>query len=172
MTEIERPTGLRAGATAVVTESYAFACMRCGYGWEQTYEIQHHIDAEGQDFVVCVADGRIIPSPLSRPTCRICDGHLVRIMRAGRVASARDAAHRERLMPPAGPVEAPWDAEGTAPAEERRPGDRHHWHLSDLLHLFRREDRRENHREVRRENHRETRREDHRETRREVRREG
>ncbi|MER6405492.1 hypothetical protein ABT269_18545 [Streptomyces viridosporus] len=171
MTEIARPTGLRAGATDVVTESYAFACMRCGYGWEQTYEIQHHTDAEGQDFVVCVADGRIIPSPLSRPTCRICDGHLVRIMRAGRVASARDAAHRERLVPPAGPVEAPWDAEGTVPAEERRPGDRRHRHLSDLLHLFHREDHRgasrEDYRGTGREDHRETGRESHREVRRE-----
>lgn len=109
MTEISGLSGLRAGATAVVDEAYAFACMRCGYGWEQAYEIEHHTDADGHQFVLYVADGRIVPSPLNRPTCRNCDGHLVRILRPGRVASARDAAHRERLVPAAGPVEVPWE---------------------------------------------------------------
>jgi len=28
----------------VVNESYSFACMRCGHGWEQAYEIEHHVD--------------------------------------------------------------------------------------------------------------------------------
>ncbi|WP_395759134.1 hypothetical protein OIE82_20390 [Streptomyces althioticus] len=115
MTEISGPGGLRAGATAVVTEAYAFACMRCGYGWEQSYEIEHHVDGDGHTFVLYVADGRIVPSPLNRPTCRSCDGHVVRILRPGRVASARDAAHRERRVPAAGPVEAPWAPEAYAP---------------------------------------------------------
>ncbi|WP_030950937.1 hypothetical protein, partial [Streptomyces sp. NRRL S-481] len=94
MSEIAGLTGLRAGANAVVHESYSFACMRCGHGWEQSYEIEHHIDAAGHEFVLYVADGKVVPSPLSKPTCHNCDGHLVRIMRPGRVASARDAAHR------------------------------------------------------------------------------
>ncbi|MFC9116128.1 MULTISPECIES: hypothetical protein [Streptomyces] len=115
MTEISGQGGLRAGATAVVTEAYAFACMRCGYGWEQSYEIEHHVDGDGRTFVLYVADGRIVPSPLNRPTCHSCDGHLVRILRPGRVDSARDAAHRERRVPAAGPVEAPWTPAGPAP---------------------------------------------------------
>ncbi|MFI1419483.1 hypothetical protein ACH4VX_16060 [Streptomyces sp. NPDC020731] len=133
MTEITGQAALRAGATAVVNESYSFACMRCGYGWEQSYEIEHHTDADGHDFVMYVADGRIVPSPLNRPTCQNCDGHVVRIMRPGRVASARDAAHRERRVPPAGPVEAVWEPGGAGPVEEH-----HHWRLSRLLHPFRR----------------------------------
>ncbi|MFF8938953.1 hypothetical protein ACF08O_30390 [Streptomyces paradoxus] len=135
MSEIAGQTGLRAGATAVVNESYSFACMRCGHGWEQSYEIEHHTDAGGHEFVLYVADGKVVPSPLSRPECHNCDSHVVRIMRPGRVASARDAAHRpSRVPPPAGPVEAHATAAGTE-GEER---EHHHWHLSDLLHPFQR----------------------------------
>ncbi|MBC2903838.1 hypothetical protein [Streptomyces cupreus] len=115
MSEIAGQTRLRTAATPVVHESYSFACMRCGQGWEQSYEIEHHTDAEGQEFVLYVADGQVVPSPLSRPTCQNCDGHVVRIMRAGQVSSVRDAEQTH------GPDE-----------------DRHHWHLSDLLHPFQR----------------------------------
>ncbi|MET9681805.1 hypothetical protein [Streptomyces coeruleorubidus] len=114
MSEIAGQTGLRAGANAVVNESYSFACMRCGYGWEQSYEIEHHTDAAGHEVVFYVADGKVVPSPLSKPTCQNCDGHVVRIMRPGRVESARNA-------------------EGTGEQPEH-----HHWHLSDLLHPFQR----------------------------------
>ncbi|MEU9730551.1 hypothetical protein [Streptomyces sp. NPDC048002] len=124
MSEIAGQHRLRTAETPVVHESYSFACMRCGHGWEQSYEIEHHTDAEGREFVLYVADGRIVPSPLSRPTCVNCDGHVVRIMRAGQVSSVRDAAHRPRRTPPKQP---------DAPAAER-----HHWHLSDLLHPFQR----------------------------------
>ncbi|MFJ4563948.1 hypothetical protein ACIP4U_09560 [Streptomyces caelestis] len=133
MSENAGQTGLRAGANAVVNESYSFACMRCGYGWEQSYEIEHHTDAAGHEFVLYVADGIVVPSPLSKPTCQNCDGHLLRIMRPGRVETARNAAHRpDRVPPPAGPVEAP----GAQGAREER--DDYHWHLSDLLHPFQR----------------------------------
>ncbi|MFI7019823.1 hypothetical protein [Streptomyces sp. NPDC050164] len=133
MSENAGQAGLRAGANAVVNESYSFACMRCGYGWEQSYEIEHHTDAAGHEFVLYVADGKIVPSPLSKPTCQNCDGHIVRIMRPGRVESARNAAHRPgRVPPPAGPVEAPVAQD----ADDKR--DDHHWHLSDLLHPFQR----------------------------------
>ncbi|MFH9014900.1 hypothetical protein ACH4C6_26420 [Streptomyces sp. NPDC017943] len=135
MSEIAGRTGLRAGASAVVNESYSFACMRCGHGWEQSYEIEHHTDATGHEFVLYVADGRVVPSPLSRPACHNCDGHVVRIMRPGRVASARDAAYgSRRVPPPAGPVEAPVPEAAAA----RTPRVQHHWHLSDLLHPFQR----------------------------------
>ncbi|GAA3302699.1 hypothetical protein [Streptomyces cinereospinus] len=120
MNEFTEPTGLRDGATAVVHESYSFACMRCGHGWEQAYEIEHHVDGRGHAFVLYVADGRVVPSPLSRPACARCEGHVVRIMRPGRVASARNAARRPSAEPPAVP---------------RQP---HHWQLSGLLHPFQR----------------------------------
>ncbi|MFE0518771.1 hypothetical protein [Streptomyces sp. NPDC058954] len=134
MSEIEGQTALRGAATAVVHESYSFACMRCGHGWEQSYEIEHHTDADGHEFVMYVANGRIVPSPLSRPTCQNCDAHVVRIMRPGRVSAARDAAHRShRPAPQAGPVEEPEPA-----ADGAEPKEHHHWHLSDLLHPFQR----------------------------------
>ncbi|MGV4984113.1 hypothetical protein ACWC0C_02220 [Streptomyces sp. NPDC001709] len=130
MSEIAGHTGLRGTATAVVHESYSFACMRCGHGWEQSYEIEHHTDADGQEFVLYVADGQVVPSPLSRPSCQNCDGHVVRIMRAGQVSSVRGAAERHHTVPQAGPVEAPEVA--------GQPKEPHHWHLSDLLHPFHR----------------------------------
>ncbi|MBV7699674.1 hypothetical protein [Streptomyces sp. TRM70350] len=124
MSEITGRTGLRNGATAVVNEAYSFACMRCGHGWEQSYEIEHHVDGAGHEFVLYVADGRVVPSPLSRPTCAQCGGHVVRIMRPGRVSSARNAARRHERRPT---VEVP-----TVPRQRR------HWQLSDLLHPFHR----------------------------------
>jgi hypothetical protein len=135
MTEIAERAVLRSTATAVVHESYSFACMRCGHGWEQSYEIEHHNDAQGRDFVMYVADGTVVPSPLSRPTCQNCDGHVVRIMRAGQVSSVRDAERRRHLPKPR-PVA---DTDTPAAAESReQPQGHHHWHLSDLLHPFHR----------------------------------
>ncbi|MDT9692157.1 hypothetical protein Q5762_28270 [Streptomyces sp. P9(2023)] len=98
----------------VAHEAYAFACMRCGYGWEQAYDIEHHIDAAGNEFIVYKAGGERVPSPLSSPTCMNCGGHVVRIMRAGQVSSVLDsweqAHHRNvagtphRPVTPAGPI--------------------------------------------------------------------
>ncbi|MFI7298234.1 hypothetical protein [Streptomyces sp. NPDC050121] len=139
MSEITGQTGLRGGASAVVNESYSFACMRCGHGWEQSYEIEHHTDADGHEFVLYVANGQVVPSPLSRPACQNCDGHVVRIMAAGQVSSVLSAA-RQRTSPPAGPVEAPVTAAEEEAGRQRageRPEEHHHWHLSDLLHPFR-----------------------------------
>ncbi|MGV9557636.1 hypothetical protein [Streptomyces sp. NPDC003522] len=131
-----RGGGPGGAAVPVVHESYSFACMRCGHGWEQSYEIEHHTDADGHESVRYVADGRFVPSPLSRPSCRNCDGHLLRIMRAGQVSSVLSAA-RPRPAPPAGPVQAPVAAaEPTARAGAGRTGRQHHWHLADLLHPF------------------------------------
>ncbi|KUN06615.1 hypothetical protein AQI95_12085 [Streptomyces yokosukanensis] len=133
MSEIAGQTGLRGTPTAVVHESYSFACMRCGHGWEQSYEIEHHTGADGHEFVLYVADGRVVPSPLSRPNCHNCDGHVVRIMRAGQVSSVRGAVERHHSVPQAGPVEAP-----QVPVRQAQPKEPHHWHLSDLLHAFQR----------------------------------
>ncbi|GAA2240816.1 hypothetical protein GCM10010145_03260 [Streptomyces ruber] len=133
MTEVSGQMGHRGAATAVVHESYSFACMRCGHGWEQSYRIEHRLDAEGKEFVLYVADGIVVPSPLSRPTCAKCDGHLVRIMRPGQVSSARNCLPRQvRKAPPRDP------ADGRTPAAADETHRDHHWHLSDLLHPFHR----------------------------------
>jgi Zn finger protein HypA/HybF involved in hydrogenase expression len=133
MSEIAGQTGLRGAATAVVNESYSFACMRCGHGWEQAYEIEHHVDTDGHQFVMYVAEGQVVPSPLSRPACHNCDGHVVRIMRAGQVSSVRDAAQRQYQAPRPRPVTEDATDESAVPVQE--PAE-HHWHLSDLLHPF------------------------------------
>ncbi|MCX4575524.1 hypothetical protein [Streptomyces sp. NBC_01571] len=133
-------TGHRSAATAIVNESYSFACMRCGHGWEQSYEIEHHHDAEGSEFVMYVAEGRVVPSPLSRPSCQNCDGHVVRIMRAGQVSSVQNSMHRthhpDRPLP-----RQPAQVRGEGPDVDldrsaAAPEEPHHWHLSDLLHPF------------------------------------
>ncbi|WP_197356710.1 hypothetical protein, partial [Streptomyces clavuligerus] len=99
-----------AGA-AKVHEAYAFACMRCGYGWEQAYEIEHHIDAAGHEYVVYKANGARVPSPLSSPTCMSCGGHVVRIMRSGQVSSVLDLMARG-----SGGSRAPRSVRETGPA--------------------------------------------------------
>lgn len=125
----------RGAATDVVHESYSFACMRCGHGWEQSYEIEHHLDADGHEFVIYVAGGHVVPSPLSRPTCLNCDNHVVRIMRAGQVSSAQNSLRRQHHPVRHTAGEALDDpTERTREHEEHE--EHHHWHLSDLLHPF------------------------------------
>ncbi|KPI09018.1 hypothetical protein ACFY1B_10600 [Streptomyces mirabilis] len=138
MSEIAGQTGNRSAATAVVNESYSFACMRCGHGWEQSFEIEHHRDAEGGEFVMYVADGHVVPSPLSRPSCQNCDGHVVRIMRAGQVSSVQNSMHQHTHRPvPAHPEQAHGEqAHDEAVDQPALPREPHHWHLSDLLHPF------------------------------------
>ncbi|MFF4233104.1 hypothetical protein [Streptomyces sp. NPDC001820] len=152
---------------AKVHEAYAFACMRCGHGWEQSYEIEHHIEGSGREYVVYKAEGRRVPSPLSSPNCPTCGGHVVRIMRAGQVSSVHESmmnmlnpSAAKKPVPQAGPVPAksaeaadrpgiaeraeqpvqPEQSEQQGPAAGQ-PGSAessHHWHLSDLLHPFHR----------------------------------
>ncbi|MGX2995211.1 hypothetical protein JNUCC64_13090 [Streptomyces sp. JNUCC 64] len=152
-------TGHPGTATAVVHESYAFACMRCGHGWEQSYEIEHHVDAEGHAYVTYLADGQRVPSPLSRPSCLNCGGQVVRIMRAGQVSSVLnllrgpEGAHPRRRKPgslpgpvigaagPIGQMEAEADGDDD-PGPARATADpahrpHHHWSFSHLLHPFR-----------------------------------
>lgn len=50
-------------AVPTVHEAYSFACMKCGYGWEQGYEIEHHTDGRGLPFIVYTANGERVPSP-------------------------------------------------------------------------------------------------------------
>ncbi|MEV7421379.1 MULTISPECIES: hypothetical protein [unclassified Streptomyces] len=135
--------------TAVAHEAYAFCCMRCGHGWEQSYDIEHYVDGSGQNVVVYKTDGIRVPSPLSSPTCVNCGGHVVRIMRSGQVSSVQ-ALMSEHHHPAKTSRAAKKAAEAKAAEAEaaaRRDGgisdgpddaDRthHHWHLADLLHPF------------------------------------
>ncbi|CAL9504404.1 hypothetical protein SUDANB6_03515 [Streptomyces sp. enrichment culture] len=136
MSEFAGSTGPGRTAARVAHEAYSFACLRCGHGWEQSFAIEHRTDAGGREVVRYVADGRVVPSPLSRPTCGRCGNHLVRIMRPGRVASAREAAHPG---PAAGPVAVPRPR--SAGRSGKAGGNHRHRHLSGLLnalHLHRR----------------------------------
>lgn len=136
--QVTEQTRHRGTATAVVHESYSFACMRCGHGWEQSYEIEHHRDMEGSEYVVYVADGEVVPSPLSRPTCLNCDSHVVRIMRAGQVSFALDSMRSATTRKPVPPRRSEDGAQEETRAESAAdtPKEPHHWHLSDLLHPF------------------------------------
>ncbi|MDF3293812.1 hypothetical protein [Streptomyces silvisoli] len=124
-----------------VHEAYSFACLRCGHGWEQSYEIVHNTDENGRTTVTYYAGSRRVPSPLTHPACQNCGGHTVRIMRSGRVSGARrwdpmilpfpeQHERHDAAYEPGGP-------QSTAPGDSTaRP--RHHWRLADLLHLFHR----------------------------------
>ncbi|MET9656684.1 hypothetical protein [Streptomyces sp. NPDC006510] len=120
-------------AATTAHEAYAFACMRCGHGWEQAYEIEHHVDGSNNAFVIYKADGERVPSPLSRPHCANCGGHVVRIMRAGRVSTVQQLLHNPAPPRPATGENGARDGEAVAAAPAGR-----HWHLSDLLHPFHR----------------------------------
>ncbi|MBZ4323360.1 hypothetical protein JNW98_28995 [Streptomyces sp. SCA2-4] len=139
-------TATEAGAPAprpgreTVHESYAFACMRCAHSWEQSYEIEHHVDPEGRPFVTYHTDGDRVPSPLTRPTCPNCGAHVVRIMRSGQVSQIADALHltSRTTVSPAAPT-GPFMSGGIPVGNEQRtPREHRHWHLSDLLHPFQR----------------------------------
>ncbi|QXE36456.1 hypothetical protein KQY30_21690 [Streptomyces sp. GMY02] len=143
--------------TAVAHEAYAFCCMRCGHGWEQAYDIEHHVDGSGQNYVVYKTDGARVPSPLSSPNCVNCGGHVVRIMRSGQVSSVRalmagqlpgqatarsgrsgeaiPGGSAEQIS--AGSTRAASAPDGTAPGHDHgHHWNWGHWHLSDLLHPF------------------------------------
>ncbi|MEU4115150.1 hypothetical protein AB0F71_11725 [Kitasatospora sp. NPDC028055] len=98
-----------------VREAYSFACLRCGYGWEQAYDIEHHVARDGHIVFEYHANGVRVPSPLLKPTCPGCGGHTVRIMREGRVASA-DQPLRHAPGYPA-------HAEPARPAPATRPAE-------------------------------------------------
>ncbi|WP_327177432.1 hypothetical protein OG599_20525 [Streptomyces sp. NBC_01335] len=129
-------------AVTTVHEAYAFACMRCGHGWEQAYEIEHHVDRDGNTFVVYKADGERVPSPLSTPTCTNCGGHVVRIMGSGRVSLVQQLLQgtpRQKPAALAGTASGQDDDERVAAvAVPAGAGAARHWHLSDLFHPFQR----------------------------------
>jgi hypothetical protein len=131
-----RPPVPEQGTPETAHESYSFACMRCGHGWEQSYDIEHFVDADGKPFVVYYANGQRVPSPLTQPTCDNCGEHVVRIMRSGRVSAAAGMLHQpasSRSVPTVGQAPAPVAEES---GEEPEAAEKNHWHLSDLLHPF------------------------------------
>ncbi|MFE7856937.1 hypothetical protein [Streptomyces sp. NPDC057403] len=71
-----------------VQRSYSFACLDCGHGWEDTYDIDLSV-SEDQVTAVYRLDGITVPSPLQSPRCPACESRKIRIMRPGRVAAAR-----------------------------------------------------------------------------------
>jgi hypothetical protein len=124
--------------------------MRCGHGWEQAYDIEHHVDAAGRNFVVYKTEGLRVPSPLSSPSCGNCGGGVLRIMRSGQVSSVRELAMPQYGLSkaersgrvalaesfPAVPLSA-----GDLPADSMSAGSTpaarqaHPWqHLLDLVH--------------------------------------
>ncbi|GAA2790336.1 hypothetical protein RMN57_23140 [Kitasatospora sp. CM 4170] len=107
-----------------VREAYSFACLSCGYGWEQTYDIEHKVGRDGHVVFEYRANGVRVPSPLLKPTCPGCGGHTVRIMREGRVAEADHLWHHapgySGYAEPAGAAPAP----ATTTAEPARPRGR------------------------------------------------
>jgi hypothetical protein len=75
-----------------IHEAYSFACLRCGHVWEGAYKIRHVRDGAGRLRVEYrLRDGLKVPSPLTDNTCRVCAGRTIRILRSGRVRSARPA---------------------------------------------------------------------------------
>lgn len=94
--------------STIVHEAYSFVCLSCGHGWERAYEIHHVTDLHGNQVCHYYHDGERVPSPFTRPRCAQCEGNRLRILRAGRVASA---------TPPTG-----------ASAPTSGPSVRH-WHL-------------------------------------------
>ncbi|WNI15870.1 hypothetical protein [Actinacidiphila sp. ITFR-21] len=110
-----------------ITEAYAFACLNCGYGWEQSYEIEHRTDGLGHPFVTYLVDGAKVPSPLTSPCCQNCDGHLVRIMRSGQVSGVSGAPGVQEAAGTAG-------AAGRWTDHRDEPPVRPHRSILGLLH--------------------------------------
>ncbi|MEE1929468.1 hypothetical protein V1J52_14965 [Streptomyces sp. TRM 70351] len=75
-------------------EAYGFACLACGHAWEQTYDIEHHLDSDDRPFYLYYTAGRRVPSPLNRLTCRQCGEHNVRVVRAGQASAVHSALGR------------------------------------------------------------------------------
>jgi hypothetical protein len=150
-------------------EAYSFACLGCGHGWEQSYEIAHHTDEAGHTSVTYYVGRQPVPSPLTRPRCMNCGGHLVRIMRSGRVSRVgRERPVGDAMLSQAAAAASwadpfnvlggvAWDigwererGKKAAEDETERPGERRHrrnW-IAVLLAVFRRDRERERDRSV------------------------
>ena len=74
-----------------VREDYGFACLHCGHAWEQSYDIEHHLDRDNKPFFRYFTNGERVPSPLSTLTCLNCLEHRVLITGSQRVSAVRSA---------------------------------------------------------------------------------
>lgn len=72
-----------------VHRAYSFVCLDCGHGWESAYDIDVNVDEHARISAIYQLEGRRVPSPLTSPQCPACESHKIRIMRSGRVSSAR-----------------------------------------------------------------------------------
>ncbi|MEU7167724.1 hypothetical protein AB0A70_24295 [Streptomyces morookaense] len=81
----------RISGEAPVREAYAFVCLDCGHGWEEEYGIRHLADAHGLHHTAYFSHGHRVPSPLNHGRCPGCESKRVRILRPGRVSTARNA---------------------------------------------------------------------------------
>ena len=143
-----RTTGRTGADQNAAHESFSFVCLRCGHGWEQSYDIAHQVDALGRTVVTYTSGGRPVPSPFDEPTCDNCGGHVVRIMRPGRVSTVLETLQGDR---PSGSTRAPHHGGGPATGARRaearstgsagRSGHRsghRPWHPPGLRHLLHR----------------------------------
>ncbi|MFF7246825.1 hypothetical protein ACFZBU_23300 [Embleya sp. NPDC008237] len=118
----------------VVHESYAFVCMSCGRGWERDYEIHHATDLHGLRLCRYYSEGALVPSPFTKPACEHCEGTRLRILPAGRVASATGtsgagAVRAGKSIKAVKPVKA---AKADKPAAVPAPRGASRWHLPSL----------------------------------------
>lgn len=117
------PSGLgvtnRPAPVQTVHEAYSFACLNCGYGWEQAYDIEHHTAKDGHTVIEYKANGVRVPSPLRELVCPGCGGERVRIMRAGRVADM--ATVLAPGWPPTAEPEGPPEPPGLRPRRRHWP---------------------------------------------------
>ncbi|MFE2350788.1 hypothetical protein ACFVT9_36170 [Kitasatospora cineracea] len=123
------PSGLgttsRPAPVQTVHEAYSFACLNCGYGWEQAYDIEHHTAKDGHTVVEYTANGVRVPSPLRELVCPGCGGERVRIMRAGRVAGVAAVMEKGSGYAPTAEPEGPPEPPGLRARRRRWPFGSH-----------------------------------------------
>ncbi|WP_042412694.1 hypothetical protein [Streptacidiphilus anmyonensis] len=134
MSETSAPT--RRAKLEPAHEAYSFACLNCGFVWEQAYEIEHVVDHNGQMVYRYKADGVPVASPLTHPACPGCGGPHVRIMASGRVARAnagryQDESARQAQLLAEHMADSPTESPAESPKDPAQPADqkphRRHW---------------------------------------------
>ncbi|MFD7017982.1 hypothetical protein [Streptomyces sp. NPDC059928] len=73
----------------LVHRAYSFVCLSCGHGWEASYDVRLRTDQYNRLHAHYYLADRKVPSPLARAQCPACESGRVRILRPGRVDSAR-----------------------------------------------------------------------------------
>ncbi|MDF3302511.1 hypothetical protein P3H78_28615 [Streptomyces sp. K1PA1] len=73
----------------LIHRAYSFVCLRCGHGWEAEYDIRLTTDEYDRLHADYFVAGRKVTSPLKSGHCPACESGRIRILRPGRVDSAR-----------------------------------------------------------------------------------